>query len=456
METGQSSSASNANRATVRVTIQSTVQTTIQGTVQSPAQPAVHRTVSAIRSRSVLWPSAEIPVRPTLPPSEGEPGIPSAPVSLNSIVTEMTSLPLAAEIHAALAEYAVQLNGVSPGRIRRHPAPELYFTAAEEVERFLAGREDVYPEIPAVGSLALNISARLPAQLCEELFTHFSSLVSLEINIAAEQPVTSLHGVLQRAKACGLQHLVMCAAGSADPAVADSLPDALWQMDTLHSLELRNLCHISHIPEEIGSLTNLRFLRIEGENFPLRALPENLGVLANLERLELIDLVAVQTLPESIGNLRSLMSLYISNVPVKTLPAGLWQLSGLEHLILEDLRLTQIPEEIGNLTALKSLVLDGMSVMTQRMAAQTGPGITTLPESMGRLQQLTTLKLSWLPDLQELPQAISQLASLVNLNISSNPHIEHLPAEFAALTNLDSLIFNDVSYSGYTDYVKRT
>ena len=91
-------------------------------------------------------------------------------------------------------------------------------------------------------------------------------------------------------------------------------------------------------------------------------------------------------------------------------------------------QLTTLPEAIGQLTNLTTLNLNGNR-------------LTTLPESIGQLTNLATLELSN-NQLTTLPESIGQLTNLTELNLNGN-ELSTLPASIGQLTNLTELYLGD-------------
>ena len=88
-------------------------------------------------------------------------------------------------------------------------------------------------------------------------------------------------------------------------------------------------------------------------------------------------------LPESLGQLTRLRWLRLTRNQLTTLPESLGKLTQLQRLILMFNRLTALPESLGKLTQLQELYLDGDHL--------TGNQLTALPESIKELRNLTRL-----------------------------------------------------------------
>jgi Leucine-rich repeat (LRR) protein len=134
------------------------------------------------------------------------------------------------------------------------------------------------------------------------------------------------------------------------------LPDALGQLTTLRTLELRGCTGMKALPQGLTSLTGLRQLdlsRCRG----LTALPAGLGTLTGLRQLDLSDCSELTALPAGLGTLTGLERLNLSDCyelttdQLTALPAELVALTGLRQLGLSD--------ALGQLTTLRTLEVRG-------------------------------------------------------------------------------------------------
>ena len=189
-------------------------------------------------------------------------------------------------------------------------------------------------------------------------------------------------------------------------------------------------CDLSHreltaLPPEIGQLTSLRTLRIDGNQ--LTALPPEIGQLTSLRTLR-IDGNQLTALPPEIGQLTSLLTLRIDGNQLTALPPEIGQLTSLRDLWLEHNQLTALPPEIGQLSSLRTLWLGDNR-------------LTALPPEIGQLSSLRTL---WLGDnrLTALPPEIGQLSSLERLALNGN-QLTALPPEIGQLTGLQDVVLED-------------
>ena len=116
--------------------------------------------------------------------------------------------------------------------------------------------------------------------------------------------------------------------------------------------------------------------------------------------------------------------LALAGMGLSTLPESIGQLTNLTSLNLGYNQLTALPESIGQLTNLTSLNLSHNKLIA-------------LPESIGQLTNLTSLNLDS-KQLTALPESIGQLTSLTSLTLHSN-QLTALPESIGQLTSLTSL-----------------
>lgn len=134
------------------------------------------------------------------------------------------------------------------------------------------------------------------------------------------------------------------------------------------------------LPDAVGSLTELRDLRIENN--------------------------AIQELPSFIGKCAKLDTLYVGGNDLTTLPAEIGDCSSLTFLTTGDNRITELPGEIGKLRKLYHFSM-------QRNQ------LTTLPSSMADLAALRDLYLAN-NRISSLPPSIVRLSEIKTLTIRNN------------------------------------
>ena len=150
------------------------------------------------------------------------------------------------------------------------------------------------------------------------------------------------------------------------------------------------------LPDEIGDLSELRTLVIEGFKFTI--IPNSILNLTNLKRLEIVH-GPLLCIPDAVGTLVNLEEVRFAGTEITEIPTSLCCLPLLKKLDLSGSEIVELPEIIGNLSMLKSLDLSHSQ-------------IGKLPESIGYIQTLRTLNISY-TKISSLP------ASIYNLQLDS-------------------------------------
>lgn len=175
-----------------------------------------------------------------------------------------------------------------------------------QVPRFGPAME-AFVQLSSLGSLKVSdatLNERIPLRLGE-----LSALTMLELER------TKLVGSIppQLSQLASLKNLSL-----SHQQFSGSIPSELMKITTLASLELNNGASgkklIGPIPSEIGNLSHLRFLSLEGNSF--NYIPNELGTLPVLEELYLEQAFIsrdkprnFRSIPSSFGGLRKLKAL---------------------------------------------------------------------------------------------------------------------------------------------------
>ncbi|KAF5800305.1 putative non-specific serine/threonine protein kinase [Helianthus annuus] len=180
--------------------------------------------------------------------------------------------------------------------------------------------------------------------------------------------------------------LDMCSCG-----VKSATLESLFNLTSLHSLNLYGNQLTNTIPKSLGNLCNLRHIDMGGNNF------QNISLTSLLESFFDCKSPSLESL--------SLESSTLSSF----LPGQLGQLINLVHLQLGNNHIAgPNPDSIGRLSFLKSLDLDENLI--------SGP----IPYSVGGLSSLELLELSNNQLTDTLPKSLGQLSKLNTLDLSHN------------------------------------
>lgn len=167
-------------------------------------------------------------------------------------------------------------------------------------------------------------------------------------------------------------------------------------------------CYVKELPNEIAQCKKLVRLDLL-KAFELQWLPENIGELENLEYIR-ADITLLESIPESIGELKKLKYLNVSSTKITSIPESIGSCESLIFLDLHSTDIAEIPDSITKLENLKSLDLGHTK-------------ITALPENIGELSELVRLDLFGL-DLRMLPLSAKNLTKLEYLNVYDNYNLD--------------------------------
>ncbi|KAL8090596.1 hypothetical protein AgCh_039879 [Apium graveolens] len=198
---------------------------------------------------------------------------------------------------------------------------------------------------------------------------------------------------------------------------------SIGSLGRLVFLNLFGCVNLRSLPGSICSLTALNVLKV-GYCNSLEALPTNLGKIKSLKELN-AESLTFSRFPDSIGHLSKLVELKLShNENLRILPNTICNLKALRVLNISCCKsLEALPTELGCLESLEELDAKVLSV-------------SELPDSIGRLSKLVTLRLSYNKNLRTLPDTICSLRALEVLDINGCKSLEALPIQ---LGNIESL-----------------
>ena len=175
------------------------------------------------------------------------------------------------------------------------------------------------------------------------------------------------------------------------------LPKSIEHLTDLRLLQLHYCNSLLRLPNTIFNLKLVKNVNLHGCS-KLDGLPENLGNVESLEDLYLSE-TAIRKVPSSIGLLKNLKRLHISRCkglsssphPIDLLLSSLSGATSLTHLYLDNCNLKAISNDIGSLFSLLLLDLSGNDFVC-------------LPESIIRLSNLKSMKLTNCTSLRSLPE----------------------------------------------------
>ena len=181
--------------------------------------------------------------------------------------------------------------------------------------------------------------------------------------------------------------------------------------------------NIRELPSEIGFLTNLQTLYVEGlVDMPSFQIPKQLFDLKNLGVLS-ITRSMLDMIPDDLGNLVHLTRLDLSINVLKTLPLCIANLAFLEDLDLHRNFLIELP----NISSLISLRILNLS----------HNAITTIPDDIAQLTRLTHLKLDH-NRITAIPMSLTTMKVLKLLKLDHN-RIEYVPDELGMIQSLEKV-----------------
>ncbi|XP_072070884.1 probable LRR receptor-like serine/threonine-protein kinase At1g06840 isoform X2 [Arachis hypogaea] len=214
------------------------------------------------------------------------------------------------------------------------------------------------------------------------------------------------------------------------------------------------------IPREIGNITSLRLLLLNG-NALSGNLPYELGNLQNLNRFQVDQNQLSGPIPPSFANLSSVKHIHMNNNSFSgQIPPKLSNLSNLLHLLLDTNNLSgYLPPEFSMLPQLRILQLDNNHF--------TGSRVPSSYANLSRLAKLSLRNCSLLgevPDLSSIPQLYyldlswnnltgpipsKKLAeNMTTIDLSNNNLNGSIPGYFSELPSLQRLSLENNNFSG--------
>ena len=173
--------------------------------------------------------------------------------------------------------------------------------------------------------------------------------------------------------------------------------------------------------------------------------PAGLGSLPNLRFLRMWRVGLTGSIPAELGNLSILEELRLDqNELTGSIPTGLGSLSNLRYLSFSINRLSGgIPSDFGSMGSLEHLGLDRnfLGLQTHPTAGNPTPATVTnpIPSSLGNLSSLQGLALDDNNFSGSIPSALGNLGELTNLSLTDNNFDGNIPPSLGNLTKLESL-----------------
>ncbi|XP_048132416.1 disease resistance protein RPV1-like isoform X2 [Rhodamnia argentea] len=199
-----------------------------------------------------------------------------------------------------------------------------------------------------------------------------------------------------------------------DGTSVQEIPISIGHLKQLETLSASNCFSLSQLPRTICHLTSISLLSLDGSR--ITALPDSVGELVRLKHLSLRDCRRIRKLPNSIGNIgRSLVELDVSGSGISKFPDSLKKLQKLKVLRMDSCFFSEFPPGIGELTSLEEIYASWCRSLEGGV-----------PSEIGKLQNLRILRLRH-STISSIPAEIHQLSNLRTLDLLHCDMIKELP-----------------------------
>ncbi|XWS39418.1 hypothetical protein CRYUN_Cryun18bG0052900 [Craigia yunnanensis] len=239
------------------------------------------------------------------------------------------------------------------------------------------------------------------------------------------------------------------------------IPASFGQFQRLELLNLAENLLDGIIPPFLGNISTLKELDLAYNSFSPSHIPSELGNLTNVEQLFLAGCNLVGHIPSSFSLLTRLLNLDLSfNRLTGLIPSSISELKSIEQLELYNNSLYgELPLNMGNLTTLKKfdasaneltgtiptglcgLQLESLNLFDNRLEG-------TLPESITRSKPLHELKLFNNKLSGPLPSHLGEISPLQILDLSYNQFSGEIPENLCAKGQLGDIVLIYNSFSG--------
>ncbi|XP_050279374.1 probable LRR receptor-like serine/threonine-protein kinase At1g56140 isoform X3 [Quercus robur] len=233
------------------------------------------------------------------------------------------------------------------------------------------------------------------------------------------------------------------------------IPEALWNLTFLTSLNLFGTYLSGKVSSSIGNLKHLQFLHLGITNFS-GSLPSELGNLRNLERLWIDSCGVGGEIPSTFANLVNLQQMWASdNEFTGRIPDFIGNWSRLTVLGLQGNSFEgPLPSTLSNLTSMERLVISDVSSGTSSLAfindmeslvvlgLRNNNISDSIPLNIGGYKHLERLDLSFNNIRGQIPDSLFQMSSLTHLSLGNNKLNGTLPESISG-----SVVYIDLSYN---------